>query len=120
MAVYKVIVSFADLQDKNHVYNVGDVFPHDGRVVSPNRLRSLSTNANNRGTPLIAISGNAKEKPVEKKAEDKDEETKYTKSEINRMAVDDLKKVATEVGIEDADDKTGGELKKAIIEQLGL
>ena len=44
----------------------------------------------------------------------------YSKSDINRMPLANLKTVATEVGIEDVDDKTGGELKKLIIEKLGL
>lgn len=52
-------------------------------------------------------------------SEDK-ETAKYTKSEINRSNLDTLKKIASEEGIEDIDDKTGGELKKLIIEKLGL
>ena len=123
MAVYKVIKSFTDIQDKNHAYEVGDVFPHDGRVVSPERLRALTTNANRRGTPLIAVSGNAKavkEDEEEKKEESKTEDSKYTKSDINRMPIAKLKEVATEIGIDGTDEKTGGELKKLIIEKLGL
>lgn len=49
-----------------------------------------------------------------------DDEVKYTKSEINRSSTDRLKEIATEIGIEDSADKTGGELKKLIIEKLGL
>lgn len=63
------------------------------------------------------------EKPVEAvKVEEPKEEKKpeYNKSEINRMPVDELKKVVSEIGIEDSADKTGGELKKLIIEKLGL
>ena len=123
MAVYKVIKSFTDIQDKNHAYEVGDVFPHDGRVISPDRIRALTTNANRRGTPLITVSGNAKvvkEDEEEKKEESKTEDSKYTKSDINRMPIAKLKEVATDNGIDGVDDKTGGELKKLIIEKLGL
>lgn len=57
------------------------------------------------------------EKPV---AEEQPDDKKYTKSEINRSSTERLKEIATEVGIEDAESKTGGELKKLIIEELGL
>lgn len=54
-----------------------------------------------------------KEKPLEEKAEDK----KYTKTQINRMSIAELKKLANEYGIE----ATGGSaIKKAIIEKLEL
>lgn len=51
--MYKVIKYFTDLQDNNHAYNVGDIFPHDGLVVSEKRLLELSTNTNRRRIPLI-------------------------------------------------------------------
>lgn len=51
--MYRVIKYFTDLQDNNHAYNVGDVFPHDGMEVTEKRLIELSTNANRRGRPLI-------------------------------------------------------------------
>lgn len=44
----------------------------------------------------------------------------YTKTDINRASTDSLKEIAAEIGIEDAQDKTGGELKKLIIEKLEL
>lgn len=54
-----------------------------------------------------------KEKLLEGKAEDK----KYTKTQINRMSIAELKKLANEYGIE----ATGGSaIKKAIIEKLEL
>ena len=54
-----------------------------------------------------------KEKFLEEKAEDK----KYTKTQINRMSIAELKKLANEYGIE----ATGGSaIKKAIIEKLEL
>lgn len=66
---------------------------------------------------------------VEKKVEVKQEvvETpkvedtpKYTKTEINRMPLDELKALATEKGVNGADDMTGGELKKLLIEMFNL
>lgn len=51
--MYKVIKFFRDLQDNNHAYKVGDVFPHKGMEVSENRLLELSTDANRRHVPLI-------------------------------------------------------------------
>lgn len=54
-----------------------------------------------------------KDKFLEEKAEDK----KYTKTQINRMTIAELKKLANEYGIE----ATGGSaIKKAIIEKLEL
>lgn len=51
--MYRVIKYFTDLQDKNHEYNVGDIYPHNNRKVSANRIKELSTNKNRRGIPLI-------------------------------------------------------------------
>lgn len=51
--MYKVIKHFADLQDKNHIYNVGDTFPHKGLEVSEERLAELSGSDNKQGVPLI-------------------------------------------------------------------
>lgn len=47
-------------------------------------------------------------------------EVKYTKTEINRMSTAELKEVAKLNGVNDADDMTGGELKKVLIEKFGL
>jgi len=51
--MYRVIKFFTDLQDNNHAYKVGNVFPHDGMKVSEMRLKELSTDANRRHVPLI-------------------------------------------------------------------
>ena len=45
---------------------------------------------------------------------------KYTKTEINKMSIAELKNLAISVGIADADKKTGSELKKMLIEFYGL
>lgn len=58
-------------------------------------------------------------KLVEKEefSEEKTEDKKYTKTQINRMSIAELKKLANEYGIE----ATGGSaIKKAIIEKLEL
>lgn len=44
----------------------------------------------------------------------------YTKTEINRMTTADLQLLATEQGIDNAEELTGAELKKLLIEKLGL
>ena len=44
----------------------------------------------------------------------------YTKTEINRMSTAELKELATSKGIEGAEDMTGADLKKVLIEKFGL
>ena len=68
--MFKVISPFADLQDNKHLYHVGDIFPHDGRVVSKSRLSELCGSDNKLKKPLIEeiIEKNiaAENKPIEK------------------------------------------------------
>lgn len=51
--MYKVIVSFVDLQDNLFVYKVGDTFPRKGLKVSEERYKELSSSENKRNIPLI-------------------------------------------------------------------
>lgn len=51
--MYKVIKYFTDLQDGNHPYNVGDIFPREGFEVLPSRIKELAGNKNRQGEPLI-------------------------------------------------------------------
>ena len=51
--MYRVIKYFTDLQDNNHEYNVGDIYPHNKKKVSVNRIKELATDKNRRGVPLI-------------------------------------------------------------------
>ena len=44
----------------------------------------------------------------------------YTKTDINRMTTAELQAFALEKGIDNADNMTGGDLKKVLIEKLGL
>lgn len=47
-------------------------------------------------------------------------EKKYTKTEINRMSTAELKTFAKEHEVDNAEEMTGAELKKVLIEKLGL
>lgn len=51
--MYKAIVSFADVQDNNTIYNPGDIFPRNGVTVSNERLLELSSRNNTLGKALI-------------------------------------------------------------------
>ena len=51
--MYKVIVRFMDLQDENHIYEVGDTFPRDGVKVGADRINELMSCENKIGCPLI-------------------------------------------------------------------
>lgn len=48
------------------------------------------------------------------------EENHYTRTDINRMPVDELRKLAGETGITGAESMTGADIKKALIDALGL
>ena len=58
--------------------------------------------------------------PVEEEKKEFVPEPKYSKRQIERMNVSDLRDVAVEVGIKDVQSKTGAELKRQIIEILKL
>lgn len=58
--MYRVIKAFRDLKDNNHVYSVGDTFPHNGVEVDAERIAELSSDKNRLGVPLIE---EIKEKP---------------------------------------------------------
>lgn len=64
--MYKVIKSFTDLHDNNHPYNVGDVFPRKGVIVTEKRFAELSSSNNKQGAPLIALE-EAPKAPAKKK-----------------------------------------------------
>ena len=48
------------------------------------------------------------------------EQKTYTKTEINRMPASELKALAIENEIAEAEEKSGTELKKLLIEKFGL
>ena len=106
--MYKVIHFFTDLQDFDYPYDVGDIFPRHGKEVSEERLEELSTDKNRQRRPLI------------KKTEDVVgvKEQKYTKSSINRLSTAELRELAKECNIHNAEETTGAELKKKLIDLL--
>ena len=110
---YKVIHYFMDLQDFNHPYYEGDTFPRSGLKVSNERLNELVGSQNKQGKPLIEWIEIVEDKNV-------CEERVYTKTEINRMPITDLKELASKNGIENAEELTGAELKKILIEKFEL
>lgn len=66
--MYRVVTTFCDLQDNNHVYYPGDTFPRDGVEVDANRVAYLAGNGNRLGVPVIE---EVNEKPKRSKKTDK-------------------------------------------------
>ena len=64
--MYKVIYKFADLDDNDYIYNIGDEYPRKGYEPSEKRVAELSGNKNLIGKPLIEKVKQDK-KPVEEK-----------------------------------------------------
>lgn len=117
---YKVIHRFTDLQDFNHLYNVGDAFPRVGMKVSQSRIDELASGKNKLKTPLIELEKDKNDDDFSQYM-NKPEETKeieYTKTEINRMSTADLKELAGKNGLDNS--LSGAELKKLLIEHYGL
>ena len=55
MAEYRVIQSFTDLKDKNHIYHPGDAYPRAGVDAGIDRITSLAGYDNRFGHPLIEL-----------------------------------------------------------------
>lgn len=113
---YKVIHAFSDMQDFHHIYSVGDAFPRTGLKVSEERIKELAGKNNKQGQSLIARDEDDFSQymnPLEKPKT-------YTKTEINRMSTADLRKMALNTGVENADAMTGTELKKYFFDVFGL
>lgn len=60
------------------------------------------------------------EVPQEINIQEEKQEKKYTKTEISRMNVAELKELAMGIGVENASETSGSELKKILIEHFGL
>lgn len=116
--MYKVLKYFTDLQDNRHPYHEGDTFPRDGLNVSEARLEELSGSNNKQGRPLIEKIKDDFSKNMNPPVEDN--RISYTKTEINRMSTAELQELAKKQGIENAENITGGELKKILIEKFEL
>lgn len=80
---YEVVKFFTDLQDNDHPYYVGDVFPRDGITVTETRLQELSTAANRQGVPLIQAAENY-----------------FDKKRLSAMRVSDLSSLAQNIGLD--------------------
>ena len=50
---YIVLELFTDLQDKDHLYDVGDPYPRDGLKPSAERIAELMSGNNKQGKALI-------------------------------------------------------------------
>lgn len=111
---YKVIHFFTDLQDGRHPYRVGDIFPRNGLSVTDARLKELSSANNRQKKPLIELVNE------EIPAEQAEEKQPFTKTEINRMSTAELRQLAKSTGVESANEMTGTELKKYLIDMFGL
>lgn len=103
---YTVIRYFIDRQDSKHLYKVGDSFPRLNHKVSEDRIQALANGDNKAGKVFIKS--------------DEPEKPKISKSKIITMKASDLRSLATENGLANADDYTGTELKKWLIDKLGL
>lgn len=64
--MYRVVKFFTDLQDGDHPYHVGDIFPRDGVEVTGERITELSGNNNRQGVPLIEYIEEPKQETAEK------------------------------------------------------
>ena len=106
---YKVIHNFHDLQDSCHSYRVGDMFPRPGKNVSDNRINELLGKQNKQGKPLIV-----------EVAEEIPATALFSKTDINRMPIAELKNLAKAKGIVGAEDMTGATLKRELISMMGL
>lgn len=63
--MFEVIVRFKDLQDNNHLYLPGDIYPREGLEVSEARIKELTGTNNRRG--VAAIKEVTPKKPVVEK-----------------------------------------------------
>lgn len=66
--MYIATTRFVDLEDDEHIYNIGDTYPRDGLTVSRERIIELITTKNKRNMPLITyVQGDVENDLVEEK-----------------------------------------------------
>ena len=68
----------------------------------------------------VPVGDNSVKEVVEDAKPIVEKQTDYTKTEINRLSTAELKQLAKEQAIDGAEDMTGGDLKKVLIEKFGL
>lgn len=73
--MYKVLKTFADLQDGKYLYHEGDKYPRDNVIISEARIAELSTNNNALREPLIVKVEEPKTQPKVEKVEEQAVET---------------------------------------------
>ena len=97
---YVSVSYWRDLQD-GHIYDVGNVFPHDGREIPENRIAELMSPQNKAGFAVIKAANEPNEgKPV-------------VKAEEPKKPVSVAKKATDEAEEEPKPKKTGRTRKKA-------
>lgn len=92
--MYRVIKFFTDLQDKNHLYDVGDVFPREENEVSEKRLIELSGEHNRQGVPLIELV--AVKEELENKTPEGEKVAKEKADEVQQGAQEESSEKAEE------------------------
>lgn len=70
--------------------------------------------------PVIGETEESTEDSEEGTEEAKETGKQWTKTEINRMSAEELRKLAVENGIVNAEEISGVDLKKMLIEKFGL
>ena len=81
---YKAKEHFIDLQDNNHSYNVGDIYPRSGYDVSEERIAELASSDNLRGRAVIElIPDEVAEETVEEKPRKKKGRGKNANSDMS-------------------------------------
>lgn len=83
-------------------YKAGEEVPSSASVLENNAIKENKEVVAKVGQPIV------------------EKQTQYTKTEINRMSTSELKEVATSNGVENAEEMTGADLKKVLIEKFGL
>lgn len=69
--MFRVIKKFADLDDKRHIYQVGDEYPREGYKPSEDRVEFLSSDQNKLGAPVIEFVQDVVEESTAKKPKNK-------------------------------------------------
>lgn len=105
-------------------YKAGENVPNDVEEVSEAETEAEEVAEMQNIDATSPVDDVVNEEVVNLPTEEVDEPTKanltVTKTDVNRMLIADLKKFAKKNGIKNADAKSGAELKKELINKLGL